>query len=115
MRTQKDRAEQILTWRQLYEVSRLIDTLPLAFAGALASAFKRTGLTKAALARNAGMPADVLASWLTAERLPHPASYDDVLRLERALGLPAETLIRRLPPRRLARSSTRMPNRACCA
>jgi len=102
-RTQKDRAEQILQWKGLYQVARRLDTLPATFSAALVSAIAKSGQSRAAIARATGMNVGVLHRWAANQGMPHPSSFDEVLRLERALSLPPETLISRLPSRRLGR------------
>lgn len=102
-RTLKDRCEQVLLWRRIAQTVCVSDALPESFSDAVKQAIEASGLSRAAVARRAGFPPTAIANWLHSKALPHVSSYDLVLRLEQALGLPKEALLRRLPPARLTR------------
>lgn len=102
-RTLKDRCEQILWWKKTAEFVRGEDALPASFPDALTVAHRRSGLTKAALCREAKMSLPTLDNWLAGKHLPVRASAQLVQALEEALELTPGTLAKRLPPRRKAR------------
>lgn len=102
-RTFKDRCEDVLWWRKVAEQLKGQDVLPPAFSDALSAAFEKSGFTKAALSREAGISLPTLDNWLASKRLPVQASAHLVSSLEAALELSPGTLAKRLPPRRRAR------------
>jgi integrase/transcriptional regulator with XRE-family HTH domain len=102
-RTLKDRCEQLLWWHKVAEQHKGQDVLPLRFGDAFAVAFKASGLTKAALCREARISAPTLDNWLGSKRLPVRASAHMVAAVEAALELSPGTLAKRLPPRRSPR------------
>ena len=102
-RTLRDRCEQLLWWRRALEAMRGKDTLPASFSGALNLAFERSGLTKAALCRMAGISAPTFNRWLSKNHLPERSSSHLIGAVESALDLSPGTLTRRLPARRRAR------------
>lgn len=102
-RTLKDRCEQILWWRNIYEAFSEGDTLPVTFSDALRFAFERSKLTKAGLCRLIGCSQPTLDRWLKGDHMPELASEPLIRAAESALGLPDGTLVRRLPLRRRTR------------
>jgi hypothetical protein len=102
-RTLKDRCEQILWWRKVADQVKGQDLLPPAFSDALEAAFRKSGFTKAALCREAGLSAPTLDNWLAGRRLPVQASTHLVTGVEAALELSPGTLAKRLPLRRRPR------------
>lgn len=102
-RTLQDRCEQLLWWRRTVEAMRGKDTLPASFSGALVLAFERSGLTKAAVCRMAGISAPTLNRWLSKSHLPERSSTHLIEAVEGVLDLSPGTLARRLPARRRAR------------
>lgn len=103
-RTLSDRCEQLIWWRRLLETLRGHDTLPSSFSEALNVAFARSGLTRAALCRAAGIPVTSLKQWLaTKENFAEPCSEQYVRAIELALDLSPGTLGRRISVRRRAR------------
>jgi hypothetical protein len=102
-RTVKDRGEHLLWWREMFSRMRAIDSLPARFCDALGTAFERSGLTKAALCRHAGISAPTLDRWLSGQHLPERASAHLVAAAEKALDLSTGVLMRRLPVRRRPR------------
>jgi hypothetical protein len=103
-RTLNDRCEQMLWWRRLLEALRGHDTLPASFSEALTVAFARSGLTKVALGRMAGLSLPALNRWLaTNENFVEPGLEQHVTAVELALDLSPGTLRRRISVRRRAR------------
>jgi len=102
-RTLQDRCEQLLWWRRTLEAMRGKDTLPASFCGALTVAFERSGLTKSALCRDAGISKPTFDRWLSKNHLPERSSSHLIGAVENALDLSPGTLARRLPARRRAR------------
>ena len=96
VRTKRDRLEFIVKLRTLFlDVSR-VDGLPPKFRDALHQLLERDNRSKAAIAREAGIPIQTLDGWLAERRAPRRDSTTHVLNLETALGLPTGTLIGRL-------------------
>jgi hypothetical protein len=102
-RTLQDRCEQLFWWRRTLEAMRGKDTLPASFCGALTVAFERSGLTKSALCRDAGISKPTFDRWLSKNHLPERSSAHLIGAVESALDLTPGTLARRLPARRRAR------------
>jgi transcriptional regulator with XRE-family HTH domain/integrase len=103
-RTQKDRQEQIQKLKQLYDALSINDLLPPVFGDALSYAIDRSGETLAQIGRLSGILPQVLGQWCHGKGTPqHETSYARIAGLESALGLPADCLANRLPPRRRAR------------
>ena len=100
-RTLKDRVEQILWWRSVAMELALDDTLPASFSGALHLAYQRSGLTRAALCRASGICMGTLKRWLAGEGLPEHDSLHAVRALEETLELRPETLLSRIPNKRI--------------
>ncbi|BCF95894.1 hypothetical protein PPGU19_004630 [Paraburkholderia sp. PGU19] len=107
-RTQKDRQEQIQKLKQLYDALSINDLLPPVFGDALSYAIDRSGETLAQIGRLSGILPQVLGQWCHGKGTPqHETSYARIAGLESALGLPADCLANRLPPRRRARYERR--------
>lgn len=103
-RTQKDRQEQILVLKRLYSSLTIKDLLPSRFDEALAYALHQSGSTLADIARNSGIQQHVIGRWADGTYTPcYDSSFARIPALERALGLPADALLARLPQRRRAR------------
>ena len=103
-RTLTDRCEQMLWWRRMLETLRGHDTLPASFSEALNVAFARSGLTKVALGRMAGLSLPALNHWLSTDaNFSEPGNAQHVSAVEKALDLSAGTLMRRVTGRRRAR------------
>lgn|GEM_PF-2448098 len=107
-RTQKDRQEQIQKLKQLYDALSINDLLPPVFGDALAYAIDRSGETLAQIGRLSGILPQVLGQWIHGKGTPnHQTSYARIPGLESALGLPPDSLAKRLPSRRRARYERR--------
>jgi len=128
-RTQKDRQEQILVLRRLFDALVVDDLLPASFGDALTYVVSRSGASLAHLGRVAGISAPTLGYWMSGRGTPQRVTTLATLcALERELGLPGGTLVKRLPHRRRERyerqqsdapadssSSTRTPQKARAA
>jgi transcriptional regulator with XRE-family HTH domain len=109
-RTQRDRQEQVLRWHRIVEILRRRDSLPPSFADALRHCLATSARPRAAIARDCGISTNTLLLWTKGERMPRTESVEVISKLEVALELEPETLIRRLPPtlrRRYERASSR--------
>ncbi|GAB3766253.1 hypothetical protein GCM10028796_25200 [Ramlibacter monticola] len=106
-RTLKDRVEQILWWRSVAIGMANDDTLPESFSGALHLAYQRSGLTRAALCRASGICMGTLKRWFAGDGLPEHDSLHAVRALEKVLDVRPDTLICRIPARRLRGSERR--------
>ena len=103
-RTLKDRCEQILWWRAAANEQSGADKLPKSFSEALTVVFERSGMTKVALCRMAGISAPTLNRWLgSGVTQSEPGANFLVTEVERALDLTEGTLSRRLSVRRRRR------------
>ncbi|MFM0059670.1 hypothetical protein PQR64_28960 [Paraburkholderia phytofirmans] len=104
VRTQRDRQEQIHVLKRLFDTLAIDDLLPASFGDALTYAFNRSGETLAQIGRLSGLPTKTLSYWLSGSGTPQRATnLASLATLEIALGLPAMTLAKRLPQRRLLR------------
>lgn len=103
VRTQRDRQEQLLRWRQVAGALRQCDTLPATFSDALASALRASPLLKATVARRVGIDHRTLDQWSTSGWTPRRVHPLQLSKLESVLELPAGALVSRLPPARRAR------------
>jgi hypothetical protein len=103
-RTQKDRQEQVMLLKRLFDGLVLDDLMPASFGDALTYAVERSGATVAHIGRLSGISPVSLAYWMSGRGTPHHASsHASLAALEAALGLPAEMLGKRLPQRRRQR------------
>lgn len=102
-RTMRDQTERLLVWRRHFQECRHIDTLPPEFKNALQMLFAASGMSKAALARDSGVPTSTIYHWLASPYLPIAHSAPEIGRLEQALHVPEGTLLNRLPGRRYTR------------
>jgi hypothetical protein len=96
-RTRRDRQEQLVQWRQVFNALRNVDTLPRGFREALAVIMSARCVNIATLAANVNMPPNTLGNWLSGKVTPRGKSIAHVSALERQLDVPSGTLLNRLP------------------
>lgn len=100
-RTVRDRGEFLCKWQRIFDLQRQRDALPTEFGTCLGLLVSRSNLTADELARQSGLAVTRLRPWVKGEKQPWRGTIKEIAALESALGVPPDTLAKRLPTRRL--------------